>query len=97
MSITQRQVLRTFGAAVFRQVTALAPDTVDLPGWTGFRSWILSGHTHGGQCKSSFLPPPIVPVRLQRAARSDRVHTAPRVMTRRPTGPAAPSLALMDT
>lgn len=42
------------------------PDTVDLPGWTAFRGWILSGHTHGGQVKAPFLPPPIVPVQNRR-------------------------------
>lgn len=42
------------------------PDTADLPGWMGFEGWILCGHTHGGQCKAPFLPPPIVPVRNRR-------------------------------
>jgi predicted MPP superfamily phosphohydrolase len=28
--------------------------------------WILSGHTHGGQCKAPFLPPPLLPVRNRR-------------------------------
>ena len=39
------------------------PDTVDLPGWSDYRGWILCGHTHGGQCKPPFLPPPLLPVR----------------------------------
>ena len=38
------------------------PDTVDLPVWEGYQGWILSGHTHGGQCKPPFLPPPLLPV-----------------------------------
>ena len=38
------------------------PDTVDDGDWSGYRGWILSGHTHGGQCKPPFLPPPILPV-----------------------------------
>jgi uncharacterized protein len=42
------------------------PDAADKPGWGAFRGWILSGHTHGGQCKSPFLPPPILPVRNRR-------------------------------
>jgi uncharacterized protein len=42
------------------------PDTVDYPAWDGFESWILSGHTHGGQCKPPFLPPPLLPVRNRR-------------------------------
>lgn len=42
------------------------PDTVDLPGLQDFRGWILAGHTHGGQCKPPFLPPPILPVENRR-------------------------------
>ena len=42
------------------------PDTVDLPVWEGYQGWILSGHTHGGQCKPPFLPPPLLPVTNRR-------------------------------
>ncbi|WP_309669253.1 metallophosphoesterase [Gemmatimonas sp.] len=42
------------------------PDTVDLPGWGAYDGWILAGHTHGGQCKPPFLPPPILPVQNRR-------------------------------
>ncbi len=42
------------------------PDTVDSPGWGAYDGWVLSGHTHGGQCKAPFLPPPILPVRNRR-------------------------------
>jgi uncharacterized protein len=42
------------------------PDSVDLPVWGSFEGWILAGHTHGGQCKPPFLPPPILPVRNKR-------------------------------
>jgi uncharacterized protein len=42
------------------------PDTVDLPGWGVYQGWILAGHTHGGQCKPPFLPPPLLPVRNRR-------------------------------
>lgn len=45
------------------------PDTVDRPGWSDFRGWILSGHTHGGQCKPPFLPPPLLPVANRRYTR----------------------------
>ncbi len=38
------------------------PDVQDLPIWEGVRGWTLSGHTHGGQVKPPFLPPPILPV-----------------------------------
>lgn len=42
------------------------PDTCDRPGWSGYHGWILAGHTHGGQCKPPFLPPPLLPVRNRR-------------------------------
>lgn len=42
------------------------PDAVDLEGWAPFSGWILAGHTHGGQCKPPFLPPPILPVKNKR-------------------------------
>jgi predicted MPP superfamily phosphohydrolase len=52
------------------------PDAVDpSPGpaaepeadpWAGYAGWILSGHTHGGQCRPPFLPPPLLPVRNRR-------------------------------
>jgi predicted MPP superfamily phosphohydrolase len=42
------------------------PDTLDVRPWAGYQGWILSGHTHGGQCKPPFLPAPLVPVRNRR-------------------------------
>jgi uncharacterized protein len=42
------------------------PDGVDLPEMQDFRGWVLAGHTHGGQCKPPFLPPPILPVENRR-------------------------------
>ncbi len=45
------------------------PDVADLPGWENYRGWILSGHTHGGQCKPPFLPPPLLPVKNRRYTR----------------------------
>lgn len=42
------------------------PDTADRPGMQEYAGWILAGHTHGGQCKPPFLPPPILPVRNHR-------------------------------
>lgn len=39
------------------------PDVADLDVWQGYKGWILSGHTHGGQCKPPFLPAPMLPVK----------------------------------
>jgi uncharacterized protein len=38
------------------------PDTLDKPGWGDYQGWVLSGHTHGGQCKFPFFEPPYLPV-----------------------------------
>lgn len=42
------------------------PDALDEPIWSDLRGWVLAGHTHGGQCKPPFLPPPLLPVRNRR-------------------------------
>jgi predicted MPP superfamily phosphohydrolase len=42
------------------------PDAADSPVWGPYQGWILAGHTHGGQCKPPFLPPPLVPVKNKR-------------------------------
>lgn len=42
------------------------PDAVDQKGWGDYAGWVLAGHTHGGQCKPPFLPPPLLPVKNRR-------------------------------
>jgi len=42
------------------------PDTADKLPWPGYRGWMLAGHTHGGQCRAPFLPPPLLPVENRR-------------------------------
>ena len=56
------------------------PDTVDFFGWNAYKGWILSGHTHGGQCKPPFLPPPLVPVENRRYTAGEFVLTGDRRM-----------------
>lgn len=56
------QVVPTLDAARAALVLCHNPDAMDRPDWAGYRGWILAGHTHGGQCKPPFLPPPLTPV-----------------------------------
>lgn len=42
------------------------PDAQDLVEWKSYEGWVLAGHTHGGQCKPPFLPPPMLPVMNRR-------------------------------
>ncbi|MEM6331581.1 MAG: metallophosphoesterase [Planctomycetota bacterium] len=42
------------------------PDTVDVGGWGSFRGWVLSGHTHGGQCWLPGIGAPVVPIENHR-------------------------------
>lgn len=44
------------------------PDALDVLRWGDYRGWVLAGHTHGGQCRPPFLPPPLLPVRNERYA-----------------------------
>ena len=44
------------------------PDVADAAGWAEYRGWMLSGHTHGGQCRAPFCAPPILPVQNPRYA-----------------------------
>lgn len=39
------------------------PDVCDKDVWNGYQGWILSGHTHGGQCRIPGLITPILPVK----------------------------------
>ncbi len=45
------------------------PDSVDYFGNEQFRGWILSGHTHGGQCRFPGVGTPIVPIENRRYTR----------------------------
>jgi predicted MPP superfamily phosphohydrolase len=60
------EALRRASEASASIVLCHNPDAADRPVWGGFRGWILAGHTHGGQCKPPFLPPPMLPVANKR-------------------------------
>ena len=58
--------LRLLAPAQPTVVLSHNPDVQDLPIWEGVRGWVLAGHTHGGQVRAPFLPPPILPVKNRR-------------------------------
>ena len=39
------------------------PDACDLEIWNGYSSWILSGHTHGGQCRIPGVGASLLPIK----------------------------------
>jgi predicted MPP superfamily phosphohydrolase len=42
------------------------PDSADHKALAEAKGYMLCGHTHGGQCKPPFLPPPLLPVQNKR-------------------------------
>lgn len=61
-----QKVMQTWNPEEASVVLCHNPDVCDLNVWNGFDGWILAGHTHGGQVKPPFLPPPILPVKNRR-------------------------------
>jgi hypothetical protein len=61
-----RTALASLAPRVPTIVLSHNPDAQDEPMWDGVRGWVLAGHTHGGQVKPPFLPPPILPVENRR-------------------------------
>jgi len=55
--------MRHYDSSLANVVLCHNPDVCDLNVWNGYKGWILSRHTHGGQCKPPFLKPPLLPVR----------------------------------
>jgi uncharacterized protein len=57
------KALRHYHADRASLVLCHNPDACDEDIWGHYQGWILSGHTHGGQCKPPFLPAPMLPVK----------------------------------
>ncbi len=57
------QAMNGFDKSISNIVLCHNPDVCDLDIWNDYNSWILSGHTHGGQVKPPFLPAPMLPVK----------------------------------
>lgn len=66
LNFNPEKVLKNYKPNKANIVLCHNPDVCDLDVWNGYQGWILSGHTHGGQCKPPFLNPPILPVKNER-------------------------------
>ena len=63
LNFAPKKVMRQYDKAKANLILCHNPDVCDLNVWNGYKGWILSGHTHGGQCKPPFLNPPMLPVK----------------------------------
>ena len=63
LNFNPEQAMNSFDKSKANLVLCHNPDVCDLDVWGEYNSWILSGHTHGGQVKPPFLTPPMLPVK----------------------------------
>lgn len=63
LNFNPQKALSNFDKSAANIALCHNPDVCDLDIWGEYNSWILSGHTHGGQVKPPFLPAPILPVK----------------------------------
>jgi predicted MPP superfamily phosphohydrolase len=63
LNFNPKLAMKNFDKSKANIVLCHNPDVCDLDVWKEYHGWILSGHTHGGQCKPPFLPPPMLPVK----------------------------------
>lgn len=63
LNFNPEKAIQNFNPELANIVLCHNPDVCDLDVWKNYQGWILSGHTHGGQCKAPFLPPFILPVK----------------------------------
>jgi len=63
LNFDPEKAMKTYDPSKANIVLCHNPDVCDLDVWNGYQGWILSGHTHGGQCKAPFIKPPMLPVK----------------------------------
>lgn len=63
LNFNPKKVMKNYIPEQANIVLCHNPDVCDLDIWNDYQGWILSGHTHGGQCKAPFLSPFILPVK----------------------------------
>ena len=57
------KVMKSYNPEKANIVLSHNPDSCDLDIWNGYKGWVLSGHTHGGQCRIPGIITPILPVK----------------------------------
>lgn len=57
------EVMKDYDSSKANIVLCHNPDVCDKDVWNGYKGWILSGHTHGGQCRIPGVITPILPVK----------------------------------
>ncbi len=57
------QVMGSYDSSKANIILCHNPDACDLDIWNGYHGWILSGHTHGGQCRIPGIITPVLPVK----------------------------------
>jgi predicted MPP superfamily phosphohydrolase len=60
------QIMKDYDFSKANIVLCHNPDVCDKEVWNGYQGWILSGHTHGGQCRIPGVITPILPVKNKR-------------------------------
>lgn len=71
LNFSPEKVMNDYNKAKANVLLCHNPDVCDLDVWNGYSGWILSGHTHGGQCKPPFLKAPLLPVKNKRYAQGE--------------------------
>ncbi|WP_099764772.1 metallophosphoesterase [Chryseobacterium sp. 52] len=56
------EVMKKYNPSKANIILCHNPDACDRDIWNGYQGWILSGHTHGGQCRIPGVITPILPV-----------------------------------
>jgi len=56
------KIMKDYDASKANLILCHNPDVCDKDVWNGYQGWILSGHTHGGQCRIPGVITPILPV-----------------------------------
>jgi predicted MPP superfamily phosphohydrolase len=61
-----KKVMENYDVSKANLILCHNPDACDKDIWNGYKGWILSGHTHGGQCRIPGVITPLLPVKNRR-------------------------------